>query len=189
MAKFLEEKRLNCSSAWIRKYDNGVEYLRSFATDVVRKNQDGTYTRLWNGWSRMTCKHVHDYCGMNIRDIPFEDGHIEYSGYKREGRDLLHCLHSLPPQECAKNAKEFAAALKAGQPVLFTKYSTLLDKELKQIYKKNKSMLDLVDTLSMCANRKIKGNKPVNTLIKMKDFDFIEVWKGGLSALYPDIKL
>lgn len=42
-------------------YDNGIKVLRSYETDVIRKNADGTFSRLWNDWSATTARHVNEF--------------------------------------------------------------------------------------------------------------------------------
>ena len=51
--------------AIVRDYDNGTSVLRSYATDVIRRNADGSLTRLWGGWSATTGRHVASFCGIN----------------------------------------------------------------------------------------------------------------------------
>lgn len=51
--------------AVVTVYDDGTEVLRSYATDVMRRNADGTLARLWGGWSATTGRHVRAFCGLN----------------------------------------------------------------------------------------------------------------------------
>lgn len=185
-----DKRRLNYMQAWIKTYNDGTEILQSYNTDVVRKNPDGTYTRLWHSWSPSTSKQVRAYCGRSFRDIPFEDGTIEDRSveYKRKGYDLLGHKNELTPVRCKIEAKKYADAIKIGSSI-YNDYSTIYDKDLKEIYKTNKRMCELVDIMSMCAKRKLKGNKSINSLIKLKNFDFVEMWNSGLSELYPELVL
>lgn len=50
--------------AVVRTYDDGTEVLRSYETDVIRRNADGSLTRLWGGWSATTGRHVASFCGI-----------------------------------------------------------------------------------------------------------------------------
>lgn len=46
--------------------DDGTITLYSYNTPVLRRNADGTYTRLWAGWSATTGKHIRSFAyGMN----------------------------------------------------------------------------------------------------------------------------
>lgn len=45
--------------------DDGTRTLISYTTPVLRENADGTYTRLWWGWSATTGRHIRSFCGMN----------------------------------------------------------------------------------------------------------------------------
>ena len=51
--------------AVVRTYDDGTDVLRSYATDVIRRNADGSLSRLWGGWSATTGRHVAAFCGIN----------------------------------------------------------------------------------------------------------------------------
>lgn len=41
--------------------DDGTKVLRSYETDVIRKNADGTFSRLWNDWSATTGRHINEF--------------------------------------------------------------------------------------------------------------------------------
>lgn len=45
--------------------DDNTSTLISYNTPVLRLNADGTYTRLWWGWSATTGRHIRSFCGMN----------------------------------------------------------------------------------------------------------------------------
>ena len=45
--------------------DDGTEFLKSYNTIVARRNIDGTITRLWDGWSATTGRHIVAFCGLN----------------------------------------------------------------------------------------------------------------------------
>lgn len=51
--------------AVVRDYDDGTSVLRSYATDVISRDADGTLHRHWNGWSATTGRHVAAFCGIN----------------------------------------------------------------------------------------------------------------------------
>lgn len=44
--------------------DDGTETLISYKTLVIRRNPDGTLTRLWPGWSATTGRHIFAFCGL-----------------------------------------------------------------------------------------------------------------------------
>lgn len=43
-----------------------VDTLYSYNTPVMRKNADGTYSRLWSGWSATTSRHVTAFVGRGV---------------------------------------------------------------------------------------------------------------------------
>lgn len=47
--------------------DDGTETLYSYLTPVIRRDPDGTLTRLWSGWSMTTGTHISAFCGLNKR--------------------------------------------------------------------------------------------------------------------------
>ena len=51
--------------AYVIVNDDGTSTLISYNTPVIRQNADGSYTRLWCGWSATTGKHIRSFCGMS----------------------------------------------------------------------------------------------------------------------------
>lgn len=51
--------------AIVRVTEDGAAYLYSYGTPVIRRNVDGTLTRLWSGYSATTQRHIKAFCGMN----------------------------------------------------------------------------------------------------------------------------
>lgn len=49
--------------------DDGSETLYSYDTAVLRKNVDGTYTRLWDSYSTTTGKHIKAFSGMTKKEF------------------------------------------------------------------------------------------------------------------------
>ena len=45
--------------------DNGDETLYSYNTPIIKKMVDGTYKKLWNGWTATTGKHIKAFSGLN----------------------------------------------------------------------------------------------------------------------------
>lgn len=45
--------------------DNGNETLYSYNTPIIKKFVDGTYEKLWDGWTATTGKHIRSFCGLN----------------------------------------------------------------------------------------------------------------------------
>lgn len=45
--------------------DDGTETLYSYGTPIVRRDADGKLTRLWDGWSATTGKHIASFCGLD----------------------------------------------------------------------------------------------------------------------------
>lgn len=56
--------------------DDGSETLYSYDTPVIRRNADGTYTRLWDSYSQTTGRHIKAFTnGMNkkeFEELPLE---------------------------------------------------------------------------------------------------------------------
>ena len=51
--------------AVIELNDDGSEVLLSYNTRIIKKNTDGSLTRLWSGWSATTGRHIAAFCGLN----------------------------------------------------------------------------------------------------------------------------
>lgn len=51
--------------AVVLAHDDGTEVLRSYKTEVMRRNPDGTLVRLWGGWSATTGRHIKAFCGLD----------------------------------------------------------------------------------------------------------------------------
>lgn len=45
--------------------EDGTEILRSYQTDVLARDPDGTLRRLWDGWSATTGRHIKAFAGIN----------------------------------------------------------------------------------------------------------------------------
>lgn len=63
--------------------ENGVKTLYSYETPIIRVLKDGTFERLWDGWSATTGKHINAFCGLNKADftsLPIKE--------RRKGNDL-----------------------------------------------------------------------------------------------------
>ena len=192
MPREINRKRLNYMNACVKYYDDGSEILQSYSTDVVKKTPDGKYIRLWHSWSPATMKQVKAYCGQYFRGLPYEDGTYEDTRreYRRKGVDLIGLVRSCTLAECKAGARMIANDISNGRETVFNYYKTCYDKDLKEIYKGDKKMLELLDILYSCAKRKIRGKSAANALIKIYNYDFVTLWKeGGLCKLYPGVKL
>lgn len=47
--------------------------LYSYGTLIMSRNEDGTYTRYWDGWSQTTGRHIAAFSGLNKKqfmDLP-----------------------------------------------------------------------------------------------------------------------
>ena len=51
--------------AIVKVDDNGNETLYSYNTPIIKKLVDGTYKKLWDGWTATTGKHIRSFCGLN----------------------------------------------------------------------------------------------------------------------------
>lgn len=45
--------------------DNGTETLKSYLTDIIRRDADGALHRLWDGWTATVGRHIFAFCGIN----------------------------------------------------------------------------------------------------------------------------
>lgn len=45
--------------------DDGNEILYSYGTPIIEKLVDGTYKKLWDGWTATTGKHIKAFSGLN----------------------------------------------------------------------------------------------------------------------------
>lgn len=51
--------------ATVRIENDGAETLLSYNTPIIKRTLTGEFTRLCNGWSETTGRHVSAFCGMN----------------------------------------------------------------------------------------------------------------------------
>lgn len=51
--------------AYVEIDDEGNETLRSYGTPVLRRDKDGSFHRLWEGFSSTTGTHIKSFCGMD----------------------------------------------------------------------------------------------------------------------------
>lgn len=69
--------------------DDGEILLRSYTTNVASYNpQTKQFTKLWNGYSRTTMKHIIDFCGQynidfkpnkrNWLNLPYDNDRTQY---------------------------------------------------------------------------------------------------------------
>lgn len=45
--------------------DDGTQILRSYNTEVIKRDAAGNLFRLWDGWSATTSRHIASFCGLN----------------------------------------------------------------------------------------------------------------------------
>lgn len=53
------------SKAVVQVDDDGNETLYSYGTPIIEKLADGTYKKLWDGWTATTGKHIKAFSGLN----------------------------------------------------------------------------------------------------------------------------
>lgn len=51
--------------AKVFRHTDGAATLRSYDTNVMRRDADGSLHRLWSGWSATTGRHVKAFCGLD----------------------------------------------------------------------------------------------------------------------------
>lgn len=49
--------------------EHDSETLFSYDTPIIRKNNDGTLTRLYDGWTATTGRHIKNFCGLNKKQF------------------------------------------------------------------------------------------------------------------------
>ena len=62
--------------AFIMIDEDGTKKLYSYGTLIMTEDINGNYTRLWDGWSQTTGKHIKAFSGLNKK---------EYENIKMEG--------------------------------------------------------------------------------------------------------
>lgn len=107
----------------------------------------------------------------------------------RSGWDLKGKGYVLTSTQCREQAEQLVKDIADKKPVILRDYKTCLDKDLKQLYNHDQRMRDLVDILSMCAQRKVKAHHMLSTLIKICNYDINKLWIMVLKPSYPDINL
>lgn len=63
----LNEKGENfcCGCPSVMIDDKGTEHLFSYYTEIMTRTKAGKMTRIWDGWSQTTGKHIRAFCGLN----------------------------------------------------------------------------------------------------------------------------
>ena len=54
--------------AKVFQYGDGAAVLKSYDTNVLRRDPDGTLHRLWSGWSATTGRHVAAFAGIGKKE-------------------------------------------------------------------------------------------------------------------------
>lgn len=49
-------------------HEGDTHTLYSYNTPVLRRECDGSLTRLWSGWSATTGRHINAFCGIGKRE-------------------------------------------------------------------------------------------------------------------------
>lgn len=55
--------------AKVLQYEDGTEILLSYNTEVIKRNPDGSFVRLWGDWSATTGTHIRAFCGMDKKEF------------------------------------------------------------------------------------------------------------------------
>lgn len=189
-AELISKKRVNYMEAWVKTYSDGTKILQSYATDVVKRTRKGKYIRLWDGWSVTTNRHVYTAFDVSLKSLPFEDGTYEKTPQYRRGmkfyrwgynhRDTARVMLTDNKGKVTNDVKQFVArfvrAVKEGDIELIVDYySTCIDKELKQIYKNNKKMIELFRAMRVCLEQKPRKDE-ISMLCKIYEYDFPTVY-------------
>ncbi len=49
--------------------DDNTETLLSYDTPIIKRDEDGNLTRLYNGWSATTGRHIKAFCGLTKKEF------------------------------------------------------------------------------------------------------------------------
>lgn len=55
--------------AHVQEYDDGSAVLFSYYTPIIRREKNGSLSRLWAGWSATTGRHIYAFCGLRKKDF------------------------------------------------------------------------------------------------------------------------
>ena len=55
--------------AIVKVYSDGTQILQSYQTDVLKRSANGTFERLWFGWSATTGSHIRAFAGLNKKEF------------------------------------------------------------------------------------------------------------------------
>ena len=55
--------------AQVLEYNDGAAVLLSYHTPIIRREKNGTLSRLWAGWSNTTGRHIYAFCGLRKKDF------------------------------------------------------------------------------------------------------------------------
>lgn len=180
----IAKRQVDYMQAWIKEYEDGTEVLQSYETDVVRRTPSGKYIRLWGGNSVSTSRQVQRAYGIHFRSLPFADGTYEdlkpepvRSGNAFDWRgDTVN--NRIYRKDIKTRVKEFLKKLKESKRIntLCNEYTTCIDKEIRQHFKKNKPMLELFRAMRVCLEKKDRQDE-ISMLCKLCDYDFKEVYE------------
>lgn len=51
--------------AFVSVSKDGTETLYSYGTAIIKRTNNGKLTKIWNGWSATTGRHIKAFCGLN----------------------------------------------------------------------------------------------------------------------------
>lgn len=54
--------------AEVRIDDDGTQVLYSYGTEIMRKNPDGSLTKIYDHWTQTTGRHIKAFCGLNKKE-------------------------------------------------------------------------------------------------------------------------
>lgn len=73
MKKIILEPTGNVKSfynkAYILEDEEGNATLYSYETPIIRRNTDGSLTRLYNGWTATTGRHIKAFCNLTKQEF------------------------------------------------------------------------------------------------------------------------
>lgn len=72
----LDNRKSFYNKAYVERV-GAVDTLYSYNTPVMRKNADGSYSRLWGGYSMTTMRHVNAFVGHPMGKKEWEAMEVE----------------------------------------------------------------------------------------------------------------
>lgn len=60
-----DENKSFYGKAFVTVSENGTEILYSYGTPIIIRYANGELSKIWDGWSATTGRHIKAFCGIN----------------------------------------------------------------------------------------------------------------------------